>query len=164
MKFEPLDPKRHDRDVFDCGVEALNAYLRRFANQDMKRGLTRVYVLADGNRIAGYYSISAHSAARDSLPVKLRSGPYDELPFLLLGRLAVDQAYQGQGLGDVLIVHAFETTRAAATKIGILGIIVDAKDARAAGFYERFGFLPLEASPLRLVLPMSALDRLLGTT
>lgn len=161
MKFELLDPKRHDREGFDCGVDALNTYLRRFANQDIKRGLTRVYVLCDEARIAGYFSLSAHSVSRQDLPPKIQAGPYEELPFLILGRLAVDREYQGRGLGDALIVHAFAITRSAAGQIGILGMIVDAKDERAADFYQRFGFRRLSGAALRLVLPITAMDRLL---
>lgn len=158
MKFELLDPKRHDREGFDCGVDALNTYLRRFANQ---RGLTRVYVLGEEARIAGYFSLSAHSVSRQDLPPKIQAGPYEELPFLILGRLAVDREYQGRGLGDALIVHAFAITRSAAGQIGILGMIVDAKDERAADFYQRFGFRRLSGAALRLVLPITAMDRLL---
>ena len=65
MIFERLDPKRHQRKSFDCGVVALNLYLQQFANQDQKRGLTRVYVLAKQQQIVGYYSICAHSVPTD---------------------------------------------------------------------------------------------------
>jgi len=161
MKFERLQPELHDRKTFDCGDAALNLYLRQFANQDQNRGLSRVYVLAEQRRIVGYYSISAYSVATDELADQTRTGAYRELPFLLLGRLAVDQAFQGQGLGDALIIHAFKTTVEAAEKIGIFGIIVDAKDERAAGFYQRFGFKRLSTSKNRLVLPFSAIKKLL---
>ena len=157
MQFEPLDAKFHNRTAFDCGVKPLNQYLQRLANQDQKRSLTRVYVLADGNRIIGYYSLSAHSVSRENLPPGIKMGGYRDIPFLLLGRLAVDTRYQGQGYGDTLIVHAFETTREVAEKVGIMGIIVDAKDDQAAAFYEGFGFHRLSATPNRLMLPISAL-------
>ncbi|MFA6967143.1 GNAT family N-acetyltransferase [Bosea sp. (in: a-proteobacteria)] len=162
MEFGPLDPKTHDRADFDCGVDALNRYIRQFANQDLKRGLTRVYVLAEDAKLVGYYSISAHSVLRDHLPDDIRLGPYEDIPFLLLGRLAVDKRWQGQGYGDALIVHAFRTTRAAAEQIGILGMIVDAKDEKAAAFYEGFGFRRLAGTPNRLALPISAMDRVLA--
>ncbi|MBS4052340.1 MAG: GNAT family N-acetyltransferase [Methylomonas sp.] len=160
MKFERLQPDLHDRKTFDCGDAALNLYLRQFANQDQNRGLSRVYVLAEQRRIVGYYSISAYSVGTDELADQTRTGAYRELPFLLLGRLAVDQAFQGQGFGDALIIHAFKTTVEAAEKIGIFGMIVDAKDERAAGFYQRFGFTRLSASKNRLVLPFSAIKKL----
>lgn len=98
---------------------------------------------------------------RENLPPALAAGPYAEIPFLLLGRLAVDHRWQGKGYGDTLIVHAFKTTRAAAASIGILGIIGDVKDESAAAFYEGFDFRRLPHSPNRLVLPITAMDALL---
>jgi GNAT superfamily N-acetyltransferase len=161
MQFERLDPKHHNRKAFDCGVTALNQYLQHIANQDQKRGLTRVYVLAEQQQIIGYYSICAHSVPTDQLPAHRKLGAYQEAPFLLLGRLAVDKRYQGQGYGDALIFHAFSITKDAAEKIGTLGIIVDAKDDLAACFYEKFGFKPLSTSKNRLMLPFSAMNNLL---
>ncbi|MGR3221012.1 MAG: GNAT family N-acetyltransferase [Candidatus Anammoxibacter sp.] len=130
MKFEHLDIKKHDRKYFNCGVDALNIYLQQYANQDQKRNLNRIYVLSEGATVIGYYSISAHSVMRDNLPDDIRLGGYGNVPFLLLGRLAVGTQYQGKGFGDTLIVHAFKTTMEAAKKVGILGVIVDAKDEK----------------------------------
>jgi ribosomal protein S18 acetylase RimI-like enzyme len=161
MKFERLDPQKHQRKGFDCGVIALNLYLQQFANQDQKRGLTRVYVLAEQQEIIGYYSICAHSVPTDQLPDNAKLGSYQDAPFLLLGRLAVDLHYQGHGYGDALIFHAFSITSEAAEKIGTLGMIVDAKDEKAAGFYQKFGFQPLSATKNRLMLPFSAMKSLL---
>ena len=161
MKFERLDPKKHHRKPFDCGVIALNDYLQQFANQDQKRSLARVYVLAEQQQIIGYYSICAHSVPTDQLPDNSKLGGYPDAPFLLLGRLAVDRHYQGQGYGDALIFHAFKITAEAAEKIGTLGMIVDAKDEKAASFYEKLGFKALSASKKRLVLSYSAMKSLL---
>ncbi len=162
MKFEPLDPKKHNRKNFDCGTTALNLYVQKFANQDQKRSLTRVYVLANNENIIGYYSLSSHSVIRENLPDNLNIGGYNDIPFLLLGRLAVDKNYQGQGYGDTLIIDAFMRTKEMAKQIGILGMIVDAKDQNAIGFYENFGFKTLIGTKNRLVLPLSAMDRLIG--
>lgn len=162
MLFEHLNPKRHDRKTFDCGIEALNLYLQRGANQDQRRSLTRVYVLADGEQVIGYYSISAHSVLRDNLPDDIKLASYKDVPFLLLGRLAVDRNFQGQGFGDALIFHAFRTTLEASEKVGILGMAVEAKNEAAASFYERFGFVRLKGTRNRLVLPLSSMDALVG--
>lgn len=156
MIFERLDTRKHQRKNFDCGMATLNLYLQQFANQDQKRGLTRVYVLAEQQQIIGYYSICAHSVPTDQLPDNTKLGSYVDAPFLLLGRLAVDLRFQKQGYGDALIFHAFKITTEAAEKIGTLGMIVDAKDESAARFYEKFGFRPLSTSKNRLVLPFSA--------
>lgn len=161
MEFSPLNPKLHNRKGFDCGVEALNRYLRQVAGQDQKRNLSKVYVLAEGETVIGYYSLSAHSVSRENLPKDIKLGGYQDIPFLLLGRLAVDKNYQGQGFGDTLIFHAFKTTQEAAERVGILGIIVDAKDENAASFYEGFGFVRLQGGSRRLVLNISALSAFL---
>ena len=160
MLFEHLNPKKHDRKGFDCGVEALNIYLQRGANQDQRRSLTKIYVLAEEENVVGYCSISAHSVLRDNLPDDIKLASYRDIPFLLLGRLAVDKNYQGQGYGDALIFHAFKTTLDAAEKVGILGMVVDAKDKTAASFYEGFGFKRLRESKNRLVLPLSVMESL----
>ena len=68
MKIELLNPKIHNRNQFDCGVDVLNEYLRHFANQDSKKNLSRIHVLADKERIIGYYSISSHSVLTSELP------------------------------------------------------------------------------------------------
>ena len=161
MKFEILQPKKHNRNSFDCGVEALNLYLQKVANQDQKRSLTKVYVLAEGERVIGYYSISAHSVRKDHLPEDRQFGGYHEIPFLLLGRLAVDRDFQGLGYGDMLILHVFSTTMEAAEKVGIIGMVVDAKDENAASFYQGFGFKRLSSTKNRLVLPLLALAKLI---
>jgi len=98
---------------------------------------------------------------RDKLPNTIKLASYKDIPFLLLGRLAVDKDYQGQGYGDALIFHAFKTTLSAAEKIGILGMIVDAKDEKAASYYEGFGFKPIVGTENRLMLPLSAMEALM---
>ena len=158
MKFELLNSKQHNRNQFDCGVNALNIYLQRTANQDQKKNLSRIYVLTKESQIVGYYSISAHSVLTNDLPANMQLAHYPNAPFLLLGRLAVDLKFQKQGFGDALIFHAFKQTKVLAEKVGILGMIVDAKDEQSACFYEKFGFRRLSASPHRLVLPLSAIS------
>jgi predicted N-acetyltransferase YhbS len=162
MQFEPLNSKTHDRAAFDCGVEALNVYVQRFASQDQKRSLSRVYVLADGSTIIGYYSLSSHSVSREHLPLEYKLGGYGDIPFLLLGRLVVDTRFQKQGYGDALIMDAFHRIRQLAEQVGIFGMIVDAKDETASTFYEGFGFIRLSTNQQRLVLPLSVMDELFG--
>ncbi len=161
MQFELLNPKKHDRKSFDCGVEALNLYLQRAANQDSKRSITRVHVMVDGKRIIGFFTLAGHSVLRDNLPEDVKISSYKDLPFLLLGRLAVDVDFQGRGYGDLLIYHAFKITASIAENAGILGIIVEAKDDKAVSFYNGIGFLPLEATPKRMVLPIQTINSLL---
>jgi predicted N-acetyltransferase YhbS len=95
------------------------------------------------------------------LPDDVKISSYKDLPFLLLGRLAVDVAFQGKGYGDLLIYHAFKITASIAENAGILGIIVEGKDDKAVSFYNGIGFLPLEATPKRMVLPIQTINSLL---
>ena len=158
ITFEKLAPKRHDRKGFKCGVPALDNYLQKYAGQDLRRNMTQVYVLSNDTRIIGYYSISAHSVSSSSIPSDLspKSG-YSEFPFLLLGRLAIDQNEQGKGYGSALIYHAFETTVEAAQKIGLMGMVVEAKNEEVATYYEGFGFMRSVGDKNRLLLPLKTM-------
>ncbi len=157
MKFELLNTTQQDGQTFDCGVKTLNVYLQQKLVDRQPMGLTRLYVLTVQHKIIGYYALSAHSVPTNVLPVHNVMERYHEAPFLLLERLAVDKAYQKQGYGSSLIVHAFKVTEKLAEKSGILGMIVNACDERAACFYQKFGFNVLANNKNRLVLPFSAL-------
>lgn len=162
MKFEILDPKKHNRADFDCSIEPLNLYLQKFAGQDQKRSLSKTYVLADKKKIIGYYTISAHSVLKDFLPEDVKAGNYADLPFLLLGRLAVDTSCQGNGYGEALVFHACKTTTEAAQHIGIFGMIVEAKNEKVVTFYKNLGFKLLKHSKNKLVLPTTAIKHILS--
>jgi len=159
MKFELLDTQKHDRKAFDCGIDALNAYLQRVANQDQKRNLAKTYVLAHQNEIIGYCSLCTHSVSKDQMPENESTGIYSSVPFLLLGRLAIDKKHQKRGYGEALIFHAFKITAEIAEKVGVQGIIVDAKDEKAVLFYEKFGFHRLKSSTNRLMLTLAAIKK-----
>jgi len=155
------DSKKHNREDFDCGVESLNTYIARFAKQDHKRDLSRTFVLAEEKQIIGYYSISAHSVSRAFLPESIKVGGYDDIPFILLGRLAIDKRYQGQGLGGTLIFDAFKKTADLAKSIGIFGVIVDSINEKSTRFYEGFEFRKLSSNAKRLFLPMDVISGML---
>ena len=69
LRFEPFDKARHDREHFDCGVPALDEYLKTKLGQHGKRGLTRGYVLAshDG-KLAGYFTLAASRITVSVIP------------------------------------------------------------------------------------------------
>ena len=139
------------REKFDCGVEALNLYLRNIVSQDVRRNLAVCYAMLPGNRdeVIGYYTLSATSVVLDSLLAnKARKLRYPVIPAALLGRLAVDRRFTGEGLGKVLLYDAVERTRRA--EIACYAVIVDAKDEKARNFYISFGFEPLKVSRLKL--------------
>ena len=149
---------KHDRTAFHSGSEPLNRYLREQATQDVRRRVAACFVaLADGKRIAGYYTLASASLLLADLPGSIgRKLPrYPTVPTVRMGRLAVDQAFKGQGLGGALLADAL--TRAARSEIAAYALMVDAKDQNAAAFYQHHGFIPLPESPCTLFMPMATI-------
>jgi GNAT superfamily N-acetyltransferase len=150
----------HNRADFRCGSEPLEQYLRERANQDFKRYVAMPFVLydLDTEQIAGYYTLAATGIQFEDLPETMRKKlpRYPLVPAMLLGRLAVDERYQGQGLGAFLLVDALR--RSLMNEI-VVAVIVDAKDKTAQSFYEYHGFVSLDRQPLRLFIPMRLIDK-----
>lgn len=156
--IRPLDADAQTAD-FACGEKALDEYLQRYATQDIKRGVARVFVASPAEQaqgVAGFYTLSAASIATGSLPEKwckkLRRYP---VPVALLGRLAVCQGCHGQGLGSILLADACKRVVAASETLAVAAIVVDAKTSRAGAFYQHFGFIELPGQPGRWMLPRS---------
>ena len=160
MIIARLDPRYHDRLAFDCGVTALNQFLAVYARQFQERGLgvSWVMVLPDApRRIVGYYTLAMNAV----LPAELEN-PHlrlSRIPVVLLGRLAIDRQFQGQGYGERLLMHALFTSRQLSGQIGAHAVVVDPLDERAAAFYRKFDFIPLPGAPERLYLSMQHLAR-----
>lgn len=151
----------HDRRSFTCGVGALDEYLRRFARQHATANISRTYVAVDGTSIRGYYSLAMAGIRRDNLPARFADRfPNFPLPVVRLARLAVAEQHQRQGLGELLLADAFRRCLRLSVEIGMIGVIVDAKDERARGWYERYEFERLPDSPLTLWLPTAAIGKL----
>lgn len=162
LVIEPLGPQ-HDRAAFSCGEPALDSYLQRQASQDVRRRVAQVFV-AVGNApgtVAGYYSLSAASFEKDELPPALAKRlPHYPVPAAVLGRLAIDQAQQGRGLGETLLLDAIRRIVRASTTIAVYAMVVDAKNERAQAFYERYGFRTFASTPRRLFLPLETFEKL----
>ena len=156
FRIRPLDAAV-DTAAFRCGQPALDEYIRRYASQDVRRGVARVFVATpekDARRLAGFFTLSAGSVNCADLPDALaRKLPRYPVPVALLGRLAVDKAFQGKGLGSILLADACRKVVQASQVLAVVGIVVDAKDEAAAAFYRHFGFVPLPGLPDRMLLP-----------
>jgi len=152
----PLDGG-HDRTAFDCGVPALNLYLRNYALQNQKKGMVRSYVTtrAASKAVIAYYSLVYAAIDQKRLPAKLVKGlgKYD-IPVMLLARLAVDHREHGKGLGKALLKDAILRTMQAAEIAGLKLLLVQGKDEAAADFYRKHGFEPVVDDPLKLFLPV----------
>jgi predicted GNAT family N-acyltransferase len=160
--IEPLGPK-HDRAAFLCGVEALDAYLRKQAGQDLKKRAAVPFVITpDGKTIAGFYTLSQYAVQLDAVPpdVAKKLPKYPVVPATLLGRLAISTAFRGQGLGAMLLMDALYRALLHSGELASAGVVVDAKDAAALTFYKKYGFLELPKVERRLFLPMGTVERL----
>ncbi|MGD8469182.1 MAG: GNAT family N-acetyltransferase [Desulfobacterales bacterium] len=160
LVIAPLNPT-HDRTGFECGVDALDRYLKRQAKQDSKRRIARVFVATKpGNpsSVIGYYTLSTLSIELNQLPEKLaRKLPRHQVPAALIGRLAVSKAAQGQGIGKMLLADAIKRTLAVGDQIAIYAMVVDVIDDSVKGFYEQFGFTQLSDDSPRLFLPLKSI-------
>ena len=159
---EPLSPG-HDRTGFPCGVEALDRYLRERAAQDARRRVSNCFVaLRPAGPIAAYYTFAATGIPLTELApeVTRRLPRYPIIPAALIGRLAVDHRFRGQGLGAALVVDALARTMRA--EPAIFALVVDAKDDAAVRFYQYLGFQRFISHPMRLYLPAAEAARRLA--
>lgn len=158
--IEPLSSD-HDRRSFSCGVDALDDYLRRFAGQHAAANISRTYVAAEGTEVLGFYSLAMSGIRKENLPAKhVDRFPNFPLPVARLARLAVAIRHQRKGLGELLLADALQRCLRLSVEIGMIGVIVDAKDEQARGWYERYEFERLPDSLLTLWLPTAAIGKL----
>ncbi len=152
--------KKCNRQEFDCNNAVLNRYLKQQITQDIKRNLTVAYVLEDQDSIIGFYTLSASAVyigdITSSIAKKLPKYPL--VPVSLLGRLAIDKRYQGQGLGDLLLMDALYRCKISAQQVASFAVVVDAIDVKVTSFYQAYGFEFLLNQ--QLFLPMQKIDTL----
>jgi predicted GNAT family N-acyltransferase len=153
----------HVKDEFRCGYDLLDNYLKRQANQDIKRKLSSCSVLVDEqNIIKGYFTLSANSIRRQELPeelIKKLPPSYSDLPVILLGRIAIDKSIQGNGFGEILLFDALKKCLDLSNQLGILAVVVDPIDDRAISFYKSYGFIELPTSN-KMFLSMKTIEQL----
>jgi GNAT superfamily N-acetyltransferase len=157
---QPLEPARHHREAFTCGVPALDDYLHRLAVQQSKKGLAAVRVLVDSEvpqTIAGFYTLSAAHIEVAQLNEKAQQKlPRYPVPCFLMGRFAVAAPYQSQGVGKLLMGCAVARCLEAKKQVAAYALLVDAKDDPAKAFYRHYGFIACRDNALRLYLPLGA--------
>jgi len=161
FSITPLS-RKHQKSGFCFGSSLLDRYFSERVGQDVRRNLTKCFVVIDNSqeRIAGYYTLSAARIPLLQLPEKLadKMPHYHAVPASRLGRLAIDKSYQGEGLGSALIADAL--MRSSSSSMAVYALLVDAKDESAATFYLHHGFIPCIGAPHTLFLPLGTLRKL----
>ncbi len=158
---EPIS-KKHDRDAFDCGEEALNDFLRRYARKSHDLGGAKTFLAIDdedNKTILGFYSLSPASVEYARTPDTVKRGlARHDVPGFRLARLAVDRKLQGQGIGGQLLLAAGRRCLMAAAEVGGVVLVIDAKNEKVAGWYASYGAVPLLDAPLALLLPLTTIE------
>jgi len=141
----------HDVSQFSCGKPSLDHWLKTRALTNQQKGFTVVMVVHVAGRVFGYYGLAPTAIVPATLPRSIRTGqPPNPMPCILLGQLATDHAWAGQGIGMGLFNHALARSVSGAALIGGRALIVNAVDDEAASFWRRRGFLPSKDDALVL--------------
>jgi GNAT superfamily N-acetyltransferase len=156
---EPLSDL-HELNDFFSGVSSLDDWLKRRAQANQVSGASRTFVLADGRKVVGYYALASGAIAVASGVGRFRRNMPDPIPVVVLGRLAIDRAQQGRGLGRALFRDCALRVAHAADTIGIRGIVVHAISDQAKAFYEALGFDPSPAEPMTLMVTLADIKHL----
>jgi len=146
----------HELAQFACGKPALDRWLKTHALSNQRKGFTVVMVVHESGRVVGYYGLAPTAVAPAGLPRSIRTGqPPNPVPCLLLGQLATDQAWMGNGIGTGLLRHALMRSVAGARLVDGRALLVNALDEEAAEFWRRHGFVPTSDDPFILFRSMS---------
>lgn len=161
---EPI-AKAHDRKGFDCGDAELNEFLQKHARQSHESGGAKTFCAIDDanpGRVLGFYSLVPSSIAYHRLPGSATKGlPRHDVGGFLLARLATHRELQGQGLGGQLLLAVGRRCLRVAAEAGGVVLLIDAKNDRAALWYESYGALRLADAPLKLALPLKTVRAIL---
>lgn len=142
---------RHEVTRFSCGKPALDNWLKTRAFSSQRKGFTVIIVVAEEDRVVGYYGLAPTAVVPSIMPRSVRSGqPPNPVPCILLGQLATDAAFTGRGIGTALLQHALMRSVAGAQLIGGRALVVSAIDEEAAHYWRGRGFLPSKDDPFVL--------------
>lgn len=162
MRFEKLG-RQHNVSAFTCGVDALDSFLHRFALANQLAQASQSYVALDQDTIVGFYTLAVGDVEFDAAPERLRKGlSRHPVPVMILARLAVSTARQGEGLGQWLLKDAILRTLQVAAIAGVRAFVVHAKDDTVRRYYQRFGFVDGFSDPLHLYILTKDLKNLIA--
>ena len=137
-KLSPPVPLSNDVDFseFCSGEEQLDYWLKRRALKNEVTGASRTYVVCDQKRVVAYYAIATGSVMQIESLGKVKRNMPDPIPVIVLGRLAIDEDWQGKGLGSGLLKDALLRALEIAQQVGVRALVVQAKR-----FYLHHGFI-----------------------
>jgi ribosomal protein S18 acetylase RimI-like enzyme len=171
LLIEPLDPRKHDRAAFSCGVAQVDNYFKATANKLAKADNARVWVLVSPkSELMGFYSMNAHAVDYKDLPAKFaRTRPaHGNIPAAYISMIGIDRKFAGCGLGDLLLVDALKKIAESAERLGIAVILLDILDCgnselveKRKKLYKSRGFIALPSNELRMFLPVSTVKAML---
>lgn len=158
----PLEPT-HETAEFESGAEELDVWLRQWALVNHRSGNARVFVATRGSRVVGYYALATGGVEKEKVPEKVKKGGVPEqVPCLLLARLAVDRNEQASGMGRALLADALRRAVRVSTEIGVRAMLIHARDDTALAFYLHHAeFSPSPTDPLHLFLNMKHVRQLI---
>lgn len=170
--IEPLDPAKHDRAAFSCGVAQVDNFLRRTASKLTKADNLRTFVMvAATGELIGFYALNAHAINYAELPDRFARGRpgHGVIPAAYISMIGVDSRFQGRGYGGDLLVDCLSRLAHAANSLGIAVVVLDVLDcgnaeqvSRRRSLYTGYGFERLPSNPLRLFLPMATVRTLIA--
>ena len=143
----------HLLDGFDCGKSALNQWLIRHARKNLASGSSRTWVVVemDSREVVAFYASATASIFRTSAPKSMGRNHPEEMPAILLARMAVDSRHNGSGLRAALLKHFMLKAFEVALSVGVRVLLIHAKDEEAKSFYTHYGFTESPFDPLVLV-------------
>ena len=158
---EPLNAG-HDLTAFDSGEPTLDDWLRKRARANEQDGGSRTYVIASRGRVVGFYCLASGSIAKEAATGNIRRNMPEPIPVMIIGRLAIDRALQGRGLGKALLRDAVLRTLQAAAIAGIRAILLHAISDKAKLFYAHCGFFESPVDPMTMMISVAAAEKTLA--
>jgi GNAT superfamily N-acetyltransferase len=152
----------HVLDNFECGEQSLDDWLKRRAQRNQASDASRCFVICEERAVVGYYCLSAGGIGRGAAPKALQRNMPDQLPVLLLGRLAVDRRYHNLGLGTALLRDAMLRAVHIARDAGVFALMVHALNEPAKQFYLSRGLVQSPLQPMTLFMTLATVRKILA--
>ncbi len=122
----------------------LDRFIKSKANKETKRLEQKVFVAttSGSQNCIGYFALQLGSDSVPNLPKNELKHLQNRVAFpaVHLSYLAVDLSFQGQGVGRLLLMEAFEKTAQISEVAGFHALTLQSIDAESTAFYRKIGF------------------------